>query len=643
LPALEEHPFLPVLSEEEIAGLALQADGAAQYAEWLRNRNRLLRLAETQPLSHGFEPDAWRLADAQVRTSEVTAVFGANRTTKSWWAGKRFCEAALAYPGSVLVALSEKDEASIATQQKIVWHYLEARIKHLNNKRHPIYKVNYTQANGFTDGKLVLENRTEIYFLTYKTAATDYEGWEFGARLKRRAEGAGRKTEDGLSMRLDGSPIENIAWWADESLTWGWLEVLSRRSPFRQAKGIWTFTPVRGITPGIKQFMGTARVLESAPAELLPKARIEGCPAGHMPTVVQPAFHRASRAVYFHLGANPFGTYTQDIRDLCSGKSEEFIERIGYGYARDSVARAFPGFTGVNVVPVSQLPAKGTLYQFTDPHGTRPYASIWVLATPGKEPAYYVVRDFPDAQTYGEWAIPTERETSEDTRKGWDGDAGPAQNPLGWGVAEYKRCWLSKERRVVSGQWSVVSSSEVSGSRGAEDALALSKVKYAWHVSVIRAAIEAGGDLPESLQERLRERFMDPRFCAAEYAGDHGTTCLKWEFEKEQRDRAGTVIAAKMNIRPASGKDIQHGLSLITDLLAWNHEQDFMPGINAPRLFVSEECRQVIWALSNYTGRGGESGACKEWIDLLRHLAEEAPLHVEPGPVATRGAWGGYG
>ncbi len=624
-PAPEAHPFLPVLGEEEMAMLAQQPDGAAQYADWLQARNRLLKLAESQPLSYGFEPAAWKLADRQLRESEIVSVFGANRTTKSWWAGKRFCEAAFAYPAGVLIALAEKDEASIATQQKIVWHYLEARIKHLNNKRHPIYKVNYTQANGFTDGKLVLENRTEIYFLTYKTTATDYEGWEFGARVK------------ALSKRPDGSVIENLGWWADESLTWSWLEVLSRRSPFRRAKGAWTFTPVRGITPGIKQFKGAARVLESAPAELLPKARIDGCPPGHMPLVEVPEFHRPSRAVYFHLGANPFGTYTKEVRELCEGKSDEFIERIAYGYARDSVARAFPGFTGLNVVPVSNLPGKGTIYQFTDPHGTRPYASIWVLATPGKEPAYYIVRDFPDAQTYGEWAIPTERETSEDTRKGWDGDPGPAQNALGWGVAEYKRCWLAKERIFVKAKTEVT---EGTPETEQDSRLAM---KYAWQADVVRRAIEEGGDLPESLQERIRDRFMDPRFCAAEYAGDHGTTCLKWEFEKEQRDRAGTVIAGKMNIRPASGKDIQHGLSLITDLLAWNREADFMPGINAPRLFVSEECRQVIWALSNYTGRGGESGACKEWIDLLRHLAEESPLHVEPGRVATTGAWGGYG
>ena len=133
---------------------------------------RLLALADTQPLQYGFEPAAWKLADEQLAEVELVAIFGANRTTKSWWAAKRFCEAAWKYPGGVCIALSEKDESSIATQQQWVWFYLRHFLEKLNNKRNTIYKVNYTQANGFTDGKLVLPNRTEIYFLTYKTTAT---------------------------------------------------------------------------------------------------------------------------------------------------------------------------------------------------------------------------------------------------------------------------------------------------------------------------------------------------------------------------------------------------------------------------------------------------------------------------------------
>lgn len=621
------HPFLPVPTAEDLHALAQQPDGPERYAAWLREHNRLLAAAEERPLQFGFEPDAWNLADSQFSQGELVAVFGANRTTKSWWAAKRFCEAATTYPGGVLVALAEKDEASIATQQQWVWFYLKSQLERLNNKRHPVYKVNYTQANGFTDGKLVLPNRTEIYFLTYKTTATDYEGWEFGSKVKE------------WKTRKNGSRIENVGWWADESLTWAWLEVLTRRSPFRRSKGLWTFTPIRGITPTIKQFLGQPRILKEAPAELLPKARIEGCTVGHMPVVVQPAFHRPSRGVYFHIGSNPFGDYTQQVRELCEGKAEEYIERIAYGYARDAVGRAFPGFTGVNMLPVKDLPAIGTIYQYTDPHGTRPFASIWVLVSPGKLPSYYIIRNFPDEPTYGAWAIPTERETTEDTRKGWDGDPGPAQNPLGWGVVEYKRCWRDKERLPLLSSPVI----EVEASAISEEQLTdrLRAVKYPWQRRQAELALRAGGIPEGGLHERVRMRYMDARFCNAERADSEGTTCLKMEFEKDQKDKNGLVTGARMAIEPASGKDIQHGMTLVTDLLAWDRSQPYMPHINAPRLYVSEEATQVIWALSNYTGRAGESGASKEWIDLLRHLAESAPVHVEPGPVG-RGLWTGY-
>jgi len=627
----EPHPLLPCFTDEELDRLLQLPDGADRYAAWLNKRQRKIAKADLDPLNHGWEPDAWTVPDLQLDVADTVAVFGANRTTKSWWAGRRFCEAAMAYTG-VMVALSEKDEASIATQQKIVWHYLRPHIEHLNNKRDPKFKVNYTQANGFTEGKLVLPplpgmlEGTEIYFLTYKQIATDYEGWEFGARIKGK-----------LARRPDGRPIHNVGWWGDESLTIAWLEVLTRRSPFRGAKGLWTFTPVRGITPAIKEFLGsTAEILESAPADLLPQARLHGCPPGHMPTLVKP-FHPRSRAVYFHLGANPFGDYTAEVRRLCDGKTVEFIERVAYGYARDAVNRAFPDFGPWNVVKIPHVPEEGTVYQFTDPHGLRPFATMWVLATPGKEPDYYILRDWPSEQEYGEWAVNTEREVSEDTRKGWDGDPGPAQNPLGWGVPEYKQLWRRLETihcppalKNIEGE---LSDEQLTG--------ALKAVPSPWHRPLLRTELKAGSPTDE-LREQVRTRFMDARFANAAHAGEHGGTCLKWDFGKEQRNSAGVVVGPKVNIEEASGQHIDHGLVLVSNLLAWNRAEPLMPGMNAPKLYVAENCRQVIWALSNYTGRAGETGACKEWIDLCRHLAEEAPRHIAPGPVRTRGGGMGY-
>ena len=71
-------------------------------------------------------------------------------------------------------------------------------------------------------------------------------------------------------------------------------------------------------------------------------------------------------------------------------------------------------------------------------------------------------------------------------------------------------------------------------------------------------------------------------------------------------------------------------MSAVTDLLDWNKDEPLMPLTNEPHLYVSEDCRQVIWAMQNYTGRSLETGACKDFIDLVRYLALGKLRHVDP-------------
>jgi len=313
---------------------------------------------------------------------------------------------------------------------------------------------------------------------------------------------------------------------------------------------------------------------------------------------------------------------------------------VAYGYTEDTTGRKFPGYCAVHVVKVKHLPSVGCIYQFTDPHGSRPYATIWVMVTPGDPPNYYVVRDWPDERTYDKWAEPTKRETSDETRKGWDGDPGPAQRELGLGVIGYKKIWADAERvRVPLVLREHVERSRKEGvwNEAAFQDLLLAHVKYPWHRRAIAAAVASREANLDEVSEYIVDRFMDPRFCNSEHASEHGGKCLRDYFEEEQRSPEGKLLAPAYVITPASGKDIEHGCGLVTDLLAYDHDLELVPHVNAPRLFVSEECTQVRWALENYTGKGGEAGACKEWIDLLRHLAEAAPVHVSKGKQKVYG------
>jgi hypothetical protein len=52
---------------------------------------------------------------------------------------------------------------------------------------------------------------------------------------------------------------------------------------------------------------------------------------------------------------------------------------------------------------------------------------------------------------------------------------------------------------------------------------------------------------------------------------------------------------------------------------------------------VCEDCAQVIWALTNYTGKSGEAGASKDVIDTLRYMAGAQLLPVDSTTFGSKG------
>jgi hypothetical protein len=317
-------------------------------------------------------------------------------------------------------------------------------------------------------------------------------------------------------------------------------------------------------------------------------------------------------AIYFFTLFNKFGpavdrTYYQEIKALCEGKASEYVERVAYGFARDSVARAFPKFGSWNVVRRTQLPAVGTNYFITDPAGARNWATVWVRVTAVGD--HYIYRDWPDEQTYGEWAVPTEREVNEKLRMGWDGDPGPAQDGLGMGVVAYKNVFLTAEK--VKGECDP------------------------YHGRLMERARRDNQPL-DTVVEAIAERYIDPRAGASEHIAEKGGTCIIDEFAEEQRGPDGKVTGPSMELIPASGVNEDEGLGVVNELLDWNQELPLMPVMNAPKLYVSEDCHQVIWMFENYTGRGGPKGASKDFADIVRYMALAKLFHVEMGRQGGR-------
>jgi hypothetical protein len=202
---------------------------------------------------------------------------------------------------------------------------------------------------------------------------------------------------------------------------------------------------------------------------------------------------------------------------------------------------------------------------------------LW-LAVDGQG-RHYIYREWPDMERFGEWA------TIDEAGKKWDGAPGPAQPTLGYGVADYKR---------------------------------------------IIAEEEDG--------EPIWIRYIDPRSGAAvSVAENTGGISMIDRFLEDQCDSTGKITGPGMEFVPAPGLRESEGESAINDLLAYDKTQPITPLFNEPHLFVSARCRNLIWALQNYTGNDGEKAACKDPIDCLRYLATAKCEHVPVGHLAGFG------
>ncbi len=77
----------------------------------------------------------------------------------------------------------------------------------------------------------------------------------------------------------------------------------------------------------------------------------------------------------------------------------------------------------------------------------------------------------------------------------------------------------------------------------------------------------------------------------------------------------------------------------MAQLLEYNEEQPVCPVLNEPKLYVADNCRQIMWMFENYTSLGGEEGGCKDPADLVRYMAQDDDArHVtQEGRIKTYG------
>ena len=173
----------------------------------------------------------------------------------------------------------------------------------------------------------------------------------------------------------------------------------------------------------------------------------------------------------------------------------------------------------------------------------------------------FIYREWPPVEHYitgvgvvGPWATPSASKA--------DGDPGDAQRSFGWGLLDYKE----EIERLEGGKVSA-------------------------------------GEKPEIIVERR----MDSRYAASATLARDGVTTLLEE-----------CLEIGLDFVPASGENIEEGIDLINDKLAYDPERE-VSSTNEPQLFVSDACVNVIYALKEWTGADGRKGALKDVIDVIRY------------------------
>ena len=400
------HPILLPPTDKEIVSLG-EHDPKLLKDLFDAHEGRI-RASEEDPIRYGFDLAGWERMYEGLDKYNECLVLGGNRSGKTTGCAKMVMKSVMENEGGHLICFSQNIDTSIKIQQKAIWDMMPKEFRRKTKSTEGY--INYSMQNGFTGQSFIFpDTKTRVDFKTYTQFSnnqTILEGFEFG-------------------FKNPTGP--NIGAWLDEYLGDATLvNTLRFRLATRNSKLLVGFTPIDGYTPFIADYLKNAETQETKNAELLDKP---------VP-IKQYSPERDAAIVYLHTDENPFGGYDRIAKDL-RGRSEDEILVRAYGVPVKSMTSLLPLFnTEVNVLsetknkygltfPDITNKQRFTCYQVVDPAGARNYTAIW--AAVDRQGQVFIRKEFPDRDTFGEWAI--------------FGDPkwryGPASKKLGYNVEGY--------------------------------------------------------------------------------------------------------------------------------------------------------------------------------------------------------------
>ncbi len=398
------HPILKPIPLAEIKKYVtvngkVDTDRVLEIHQKIKDREATLKLAEEDPLNHGFKLEHWQYAEDMLRNTLSIMCLGGNRSGKTEFGARAVVQAAIENPNSIIVCFAQDEDASVRIQQSAVYRNLPPEYKR-KSKTETEY-VNYKVKTGFSGSSLILNNGSQILFHKYSQFI------------------ANRAKFEGLELGSKEPTWHNIGLWLDEYLEDGDLvETMRFRLATRNSKMLLTFTPIDGYTPFVASYLKDVETERTRPAALLD---------GEEVPLLQRNHKKNCGIIYFHSVLNPFGGYERIAKELAHSTRDEILTRA-YGIPVKSMTTLFPRFSS-NVHVVEELPVitekTHTVYQVVDPASARNYTSIW--AAVDANGYVTILREWPDRDTYGAWA--------EFGDPKWK--FGPASKKLGYNIKGY--------------------------------------------------------------------------------------------------------------------------------------------------------------------------------------------------------------
>jgi|GEM_PF-6790097 len=393
------------------------------------------------------------------------------------------------------------------------------------------------------------------------------------------------------------SRARSVGYVADEKCPKFLLEKLRARCATRNAFGLHPYTPVDGCTAMVKWFRHGAKTILKAMATYLEKPVM--LPILEVKTAkVENLKPFKSATIFFWSEWNPYGNFENLLRLHAMENDEQKLIKF-YGYADAGSIGVFPRFNrSIHVFKKEDLPKEGTRYFYVDPTGVgRNWFMIWILVDVNER--IWVYREFPDSKKSvgvfghpGPWAVSGESKTHK-----FGGLPGEGQKGLGLSIEDYKEYIARAE------EWKDCDSGK---------------------------KIEEWDEL-NGAKEKIIRRRIDSRFANNAQYQSQGKKITLLDACKD----------IKLRFDPASGVNIDEGVSLINTLIAYTPAEAGKTQ-ELPKLMICEDCENLIFAIENWTGEGGQSEATKDPVDTLRYMAMDKPAYIDPNLKST-GPYGGRG